>query len=323
MANLLATTALILAKIESTYGTDPLPAKAVDAILVEGLSLGHEADMQERDSLRPDLGRRKHSLGRRHMTLSFDYRFRTDDSCASYTGTDDTAQRFDPLLRACGFSPTYASGKVTYNPVSSSFESAAFYIYKSGHLYKLLGTRGNVEFHFTAGQDFIGSFTFSARYATPTDTSMPTDPTYETTDNFQAKNMTALTRGAYSLLLENLSCSLNNDVVVVPDPTDTYAVEKIYITGRNAGGSMDPEAELEATESFWGDLDDLNEQAVTATFATPETNDEAQLYMPKVQYQNITPAERTGIYTYDIPFGANVNSGDDEIQLKFGDEAEF
>ena len=55
---LLARKKIILAKTESTYGTDPTPTGVANAILVRNLNLTpQDADLVNRDLVRPYLGR--------------------------------------------------------------------------------------------------------------------------------------------------------------------------------------------------------------------------------------------------------------------------
>ncbi len=321
MPNLLATTALILAKKETTYGTDAAPTKAADALLVEGLSMSFDTDLQARPVLSPDLGRRKHTTGLRSATVTFTHRMRTDGAAAK--GLSTAPQRFDPLLRACGYAPTYTpetvtgwDGRVVYKPVSTNFDSCTIYVYRSGLLWKFLGCRGNVVFTITAGQDWIATYTFSALYAKPTDTAMPTDPTYLTTDYFLAKKLT-LVWGTATPIVQQLAVSLNNDVSLLPALTAEHGIVRAMIVNRDPGGSFNPEAELEATIPFWGDLDALAEKALTVTFGIV-VKDKARIHIPKVQLKSIDPGERDGVFIYSVPFAANINTGDDEIELTFG-----
>jgi hypothetical protein len=127
---------LIVAKIESTYGTDPTPTGA-NAILVRNLEITPlEAETVNRDLVRPYLGASDQLLAQTRVSMTFEVEM-------AGSGTAGTAPAYGPLLKACGLSETVVvSTSVTYAPVSSSFSSVTLYMNVDGILHKITGARG-------------------------------------------------------------------------------------------------------------------------------------------------------------------------------------
>lgn len=88
---------MILAKIESVYGTDPTPTGAANAILTKDLSIQtFQGNTVELNYDKPYLGNDKSLYTAPYTTVSFGV-----DVAGS--GTAGTVPAYDPLLRACGF----------------------------------------------------------------------------------------------------------------------------------------------------------------------------------------------------------------------------
>jgi hypothetical protein len=94
---LLARRRTILAKIETTYGTDSVPTGAADAILVRNLEITPmEQDLASRDLVRPYLGSSEQIPAAIRATLGFEIEI-------AGAGTAGNAPAWAPLLRACAF----------------------------------------------------------------------------------------------------------------------------------------------------------------------------------------------------------------------------
>jgi len=115
---LLSRKRLILAKTETTYGTDPTPTGATNAILVRNLEITPlQADTVTRDLIRPYLGNSDQLLAQTRVEVTFEVEL-------AGSGAAGTAPAYGAVLKACGLSETVvATTSVTYAPVSSSFSS--------------------------------------------------------------------------------------------------------------------------------------------------------------------------------------------------------
>jgi hypothetical protein len=155
MSRLVRNTA-ILAKIETTYGTDAAPSGAADAILASNFSsVPLSANFIDRALVRPFLGTSDRLMGYTWKELSFDVEI-------AGSGAAGTAPAYGKLLRGCGFAETITAGsRVEYNPISAAFESLTLYYYDDGLLHKLLGARGTVDVKMPIGAKPIMSFKFT------------------------------------------------------------------------------------------------------------------------------------------------------------------
>jgi len=96
---LLTRRAVVLAKIETTYNTDPTPTPTVDALLCEDPDYKVDPTVLERNFSRNSLSRLAHKVGRKLASFTFSHELRGGGSAAS-------AARLGRLLRMCGFSET-------------------------------------------------------------------------------------------------------------------------------------------------------------------------------------------------------------------------
>ena len=63
--------ALALFKNETTYGVDPTPAPATDAVLISDLTMTVDGRVLNRNTLDASLSRRPHVIGRKLINVSF------------------------------------------------------------------------------------------------------------------------------------------------------------------------------------------------------------------------------------------------------------
>jgi len=146
----------ILAKIETTYGTDAAPTGAANAILVSNCTLNPLAATNvKRDLIRPYFGGSEELVGPAYVEATFDVEFQNG-------GAAGVAPAWGPLMRAGGFAEGLltAPARVEYTPVSSGFESVTIYYYLDGVLRKLLGARGDFSYKLGIGNRPVMSFKF-------------------------------------------------------------------------------------------------------------------------------------------------------------------
>lgn len=163
---------VILAKIESAYGTDPTPTGGANAILCTNVSLNPmEGEDVSRNLERPYFGAQENLPVGLHATLSFDVEM-------VGSGALGTAPGWGVLHRACACAETItASTKVEYTPISSALESATFYVNIDGVLHKMLGARGTFVAKLNTQGIPVWSYSFTGLFVQPTATAAPT-PTY-------------------------------------------------------------------------------------------------------------------------------------------------
>ncbi|HAF43434.1 MAG TPA: hypothetical protein DCK83_00430 [Gallionellaceae bacterium] len=145
----------ILAKIETTYGTDAVPTGAANAILISNQSVNPlNAQNVDRVTVKEYLGGAEQLVGVAYKEVSFD----TELAGAGAAGT---APAYGVLLRGCGMAEAVSAGaRVEYTPISATFEALTIYYYDDGVLHKLLGARGSFKLNMGLGNRPIISFRF-------------------------------------------------------------------------------------------------------------------------------------------------------------------
>jgi hypothetical protein len=169
---LLTRKAVLMAKIEGTYGTDSVPVGATDAVLARNIiPRPLQTEFVDRELVRPYLGNSERLPAARFVELEFEVE-------VASSGALGTAPAYGALLRACGFAQTINAGvSVVYAPVSGSFESVSIYHNQDGVRHRLLGARGTVRFVFNVRQIPVMRFRFIGLYVAVDDSALPV-PTY-------------------------------------------------------------------------------------------------------------------------------------------------
>ena len=155
MPNRLIRKTAILLKIETTYGVDPTPTGAANALLVSNLSVNPlAASNVDRDNVRPYFGASEQLVGTANVEMGFDVEFQG-------SGALGVAPAWGPALRAAGFGEVItATNRVDYTPISDLLESCTIYWYDDGVLHKAFGARGTVEIVAGVGERPVFRFNF-------------------------------------------------------------------------------------------------------------------------------------------------------------------
>lgn len=138
----------ILAKIESTYGTDSVPTGAANAMLVSDVSITPlDAQNVDRNLLRGFFGASEQLVGTATVRAGFSVE-------AAGSGTAGTAPAISPLLRACAMAEASLTtpARTEYTPVSTGLQSLTQHIHDDGLRHVLLGVRGNLRGSFRSGE---------------------------------------------------------------------------------------------------------------------------------------------------------------------------
>jgi len=308
--SLLTRRKLLLAKIESTYGTDPTPAASTDAVMVEDLTWSNEGlKMIERPAVRPSIGALQQVYGGRLVTLAFNVEVKG-------SGTAGTAPEVGQLLRACGLAETIvAVTSVTYAPASTALESVTCWIYEDGKQIKVTGCRGNVSFTLEAGGKPMASFTMTGHVGAQTDVALAT-PTFDTTlpEPFIGGSFTI---DSYAAVISSLNFDLANALAMPASVNGADGYGEISITGRDINGSFDPLDELVATEDYIGNFTAGTAMALATGGIGATAGNILTITMPAVYYRDASSADRDGIAGLELPFGAAESSTDDEVSIAF------
>lgn len=301
---------LILAKVETTYGVDPVPTGAVNAILTEITNIEIVGRELPRNNVRPYYGLLAAVNVGDALRLSF-----TTEVKAS--GTAGTVPEIGVLFRACNFTETLTPAtSVDYDPNSAALdsESVTLYFHLDGILFKLIGARGTWEFSAKAGEYGKLRWTFTGLFAKPTDTALAT-PTYSQVIPPRFLSA-AFTIDGYAAVIENLAVNCGNEVLSRPSVNSATGVVSHFIGGRKVTGSIDPEAVLLATKDFYTMWENSSRVALTATLGQTAGN-KCIITGPKVSLGQIGFADRNKLLTHSMPLNFTPNAGDDEIKFSF------
>lgn len=256
---------IILAKIETTYGTDPTPTGAANAILVRNLNVTPQSSqIVGRDVIRPYLGNSEQLMASTHVELDFEVEI-------AGSGAAGTVPAYGSLLRACGMSETItASTKVDYKPVSSAFESVTIYFNVDGILHKVTGARGDVELTINSAQIPVYKFKFMGIYNPPSDTALPvvSYSAFQTPLVANSTNTPSFSFFGASPILESLSMQLGNQV----DYRTLIGSQYVQITDRKVAGQLQFEATTIAVKDWFTTALANNLGALSITHGTTAGN---------------------------------------------------
>jgi len=297
----------ILAKLETTYGTDPTPTGSANAILVRNLSITPlNAENVSRDLVRPYLGASEQLIASAYVGVEFEVEM-------AGSGTAGTAPAYGPLLQACGMTETDGASDVTYTPKSASFASVTMYYNVDGVLHKVTGARGNVELVINARQIPVFKFTFTGLYNAPSDASAPsvTYTAFQTPVAANSDNTTDFELFSFGAALESLNINFNNAIQY----RSLIGAEDVLMTDRQMSGQVVFEAPTITAKDFFslalgstlGNLDIVH--GTTAGNMVQITSSRVDVSNPSYQDQN-------GIQMLQVPLTfVPSTSGNDEISI--------
>ncbi|MCX7360930.1 MAG: hypothetical protein NTV97_03475 [Alphaproteobacteria bacterium] len=137
----------VLAKIESSYGTDPTPTGGANAVLLRNVDIDiAQGDRIPRDILRAGMGHVAMFLVGRRVTMTC-----TVDLAGA--GAAGTAPPWGPIIRSCAVAEAItADTKVDYTSIDTSFESSTIYFNLEGTRTKMVGVRGSAKLQLAKGK---------------------------------------------------------------------------------------------------------------------------------------------------------------------------
>ena len=247
---LLSRKRVILAKIETVYGTDPTPTGAANAILVRNLDVTPlDAEIVNRDLVRPYFGSMDQIIAAQKVGISFEVELQG-------AGAAGTAPAYGPLLKACGLAETTNAGvSAVYTPVSSAFSSVTLYVQvqdntaASSPLHKVTGCRGNVEFMLNAKSLPVMKFTFTGVYNAVVDATNlnATYTGFKTPLAVNKANTPTFSFFGFSGIMSDFGLNLNNEVVY----RNLLNSESVILTDRKVGGTVQFEAPTITAKDFF------------------------------------------------------------------------
>jgi hypothetical protein len=306
---------ILLLKREATYGTDPVPTIASNALDASQITFDYQGDLLTRDILRGTLSQPQPIMGQKWAEITFTIELKGG-------GTKGAAARIGDALVACGLAETVSAGSsVTYAPADTGFLSCTLYFYEqqdSGNcrLHKITGARGDVSLDLNSGKFGTAQFKFQGAYNAPTEVEAPGAPTYETTLPPIIESSTLTLNSVSTLIAQAVKIAMNNDVVKQDDLNSPSGLKGFLITGRKPDGTINPESVLAATYDFYGDWAAATARALSIVVGSASGN-KITITAPKLVIEKLGAGDRTGIRTEEVQFALAVNSAHDEISIRF------
>lgn len=301
----------LLAKMETTVGTDSVPSASANAILAQNVEFTpvRAAQQDTRNLYTQYMGNQGQLRALFYGQLSFDVE-------AVGSGTAGTAPKWGPLMRGCGMSElvtTLGGGDaVKYAPISKLFEALSIYFYMDGVRWKMVGNRGNFEVNFRSGEIPRFRFTFMGLCSGgATDTALPSP-------SLGAFRVPVICNDANTVFAYNAvqfpMFEVKADLGAKVEPYTPVGKTEMVISDRQASGSMSVEDGLVADQDFDDDFKTSTRRVLTVTHGVT-AGDKVKLVVNNCQVRERSISEEKGFVRTTVPFDACIVAGNDEIEI--------
>lgn len=303
----------ILAKIETVYGTDATPAVATDAVLLRDVSVTPlDVAYDERTLIRATLGAFEEAVGMKSVKIE------ATVECAGFSALATPTPGYDALLRACGLAQTIVvtPATVTYNPISSGFESVSIYYEKDGVLQKALGCIGTLSLDLAEGKipAWKVSLTGVDAGITDLDIGIPDTSAYLRPLAVNSANTTGFSiLGFGTGVLRSLSLDLGNQI---EQTTYVGDAERVSLTDRKVSGKMSVQATTVAAMDWFGSIVPVQTGAFALTHGP--VGNQVALSAPAVQIISPAESDDKGIAFLDFDMRFLPVAGNDELIITMG-----
>lgn len=310
---------VMLAKVEASYGVDPTPTVAANAILVNDVNLKIAGEVLERDFYKSSLSKMAFARGIKHAEVSFG----TELKGTGTRGTLPSTGWEGTLFRGCGFAETVvASTRVAYAPVSTGFEGMTLWVYRDGIYHKINGCMGDkIDLTFEVGKYPVAKWSFKGLYATPTDSTPSTQSFSSVVPPTCLSGALTVTASAGTLstagIVEKVQITVDNTLAMRKSINEATGILGWTITDRKISGSFDPEVITEASYAFWARWAAATQSVLNLGPLGATSGNMITIGAPAIQYRDLDYQDRSGQLVYQIPFDLAMSTGDDEFTVTF------
>lgn len=306
---------VILAKRETTYGTDPAMAPSTDGVLVYGVDLDIKGEKLERAVVRDSLSPMPHVIGMKSCVLKFKAELKG-------MGTTTSIGNFelDDLLSGVGFDTGVYTGTSTVYTLQSQeslMSTVSFIVNIDGNMHKILGCKGNMKLNMQAGKYGECDFEFQGLY-NPIGSGTLYDLSGISNVKPPVVYNSSFTIGGFSPVTAKAEIDLGNQVARRDSLNATYGVSGFRITDRNGSLSFDADAVAESSNPFWANWEASTVAAWSMQVGSNATNIIKASGYYAVETQKY--ADDNGVRKYDLKAGlcsSSVNSQNDEVLITF------
>lgn len=333
---------LVLARTESTFGTQNLPREETgvssQAMLLfdEVNPVSMDVQVVEKQVVRASLTKNQNLIGRRLFNLkpktmlsnAKGFVNGTTGSTGAASTNGGIPPFFSPLLRACALSETTAgSASVIYRPRSSGFESATAVVYADTIKHTVVGAIGTFTLEGTGGEGIEMMFDLKGRYAAPEANSLPT-VTYPLDEKVLCASENLSIAGGTTLsapIVRSFKFDMGNTTVERKDANSTFGLYGLYITDRKPTFEVVLEVEALGTFDPFADL-------ANATTGSPTSHTvkflhgggasagqkNVGLYFGSLQLKDVQYQDDGGIRTYALSYDVFNTTDDGDFTMRFG-----
>jgi len=298
---------LVLAKLETTKGTDAAPVPASNAVRVLNRPWPKvDGKPIDRQAVKQTMGNLPHLINPdASMTCELQVELKG-------SGTAGTAPEYAPMIQAARTSETINAGvSAVYQPTSAaaSEKSATVYVYADGLLWKFIGAVADVKIDGAIGQVATATVTISAPYAAPTAAAVPTGAVFPS-DNVQPlvfSSASVVTQGG-AINVGSFSLSFGNDV------------QERVLTGEHAFevANRAPEFTVNrksvSTASEWDALMNATAATLQVTLGSIAGNI-VQIDASNALRKSIGYGEQGAAIMQDVAFGLYETASDDQFTV--------
>lgn len=301
---------VILAAVESTYGTAPT-MNAATAILAMNASVRTIADQLAREIDSPFFGGDPFVLVGKRVELDFEV-----DLLGSATAGN--AAPLSAIYRACGHSETLDAGvDATYAPVSTGQASATLDLYWAGVRFRLTGARGSMDVTWDIKNYARARVRMIGLLTIPTDGEAPSG-----IDLSAFLTPVALETATWSVVV-NAGSDYNahaTQLVLNQNATtpliETSESRQVVWTDRKPGGNLI--VVKDAALSTWNPWSIANNHTIVTITSTVTGSGGRNVSTPiRAQLGYPEPTQVDGVAAFNIPFTAIPDAGDDEYSHIF------
>jgi len=294
---------VLLAKLETTKGTDAVPVVGTDAVRVRSFKVKKNTTAIDRKVVKQTMGALAHLIGKETVSIEIVAEIRG-------SGAAGTAPEVSPLLQACRLAETVvASTSVGYKPSTSTEKSASIYAYIDGLLWKLIGAVGTAKVDSSMDAVSIVTFSMQAAYAVPTVVAAPAGSVFDSTQPIVMSSATVVNDGAV-IKVGKFGMDFGNDV------------QNHYITGENSFvvANRNPTLTLSKdsinTAAEWTALSAGTNTTFSAALGSVAGNI-CTITAPVMRKKDIAYAERAERDLVELTYGLYESASDDQFQILF------
>ena len=305
----------LAAKIESTPGTLESLGASDATLVASDIVFGPDFKLFKRNILTADFDKFAQLVGQQAAGITF----KTPLQGASGAGT---APKVGTYLKGAGMDETVvASTSVTYGPVSSGNSNLSLAQYEDDQVGS--GLKSPIAGAMARGCRLVGKigeptmweFDFFGKYVANTDTA-PLSPTLDAIVPPVLLGAT-FTIDSFAAAITEFSIDFAPSIILRGDITEATGYSSALYMDREPTVSFNPEKTLKATYDWYNKFKTGAQGAFSLSYGSG-AGQVITITLPKVQYIQISEADRDGLGVYEITGAVNRDSvGDDSWSIAF------